>query len=192
MKLWVKLFLGTMWGQEHVCQRYPLWWCGWWQQKWPTIGSDWIHSSANCPEPSRPNLCWTHTYVGLAHSSFVLLVNVLTWRRRMIVTLGKTGRQFKVFEILWCRRGWYGSWQAHVCREFLYLPLVLSAVRDMRETVAGVSSKQWTKRQLGLAESASLPRKLGRLNARYPQYPPPQSSSVVEDRSQNCLSPLAT
>uniref|UniRef100_A0A8C7EKU7 Tr-type G domain-containing protein n=1 Tax=Neovison vison TaxID=452646 RepID=A0A8C7EKU7_NEOVI len=34
---------------------------------------------------------------------------------------------------------------------------------------------QWTRRQLGLARSPSLPRKLRRLNEYYPQYLPPQS-----------------
>uniref|UniRef100_A0A452R025 Tr-type G domain-containing protein n=1 Tax=Ursus americanus TaxID=9643 RepID=A0A452R025_URSAM len=34
---------------------------------------------------------------------------------------------------------------------------------------------QWTRRQLELARSPRLPRKLRRLNEYYPQYPPPQS-----------------
>uniref|UniRef100_A0A667J5U8 Tr-type G domain-containing protein n=1 Tax=Lynx canadensis TaxID=61383 RepID=A0A667J5U8_LYNCA len=34
---------------------------------------------------------------------------------------------------------------------------------------------QWTRRQLDLARSPSLPRKLGRLNEYYPQYLLPQS-----------------
>uniref|UniRef100_A0A8C0K8A3 Tr-type G domain-containing protein n=1 Tax=Canis lupus dingo TaxID=286419 RepID=A0A8C0K8A3_CANLU len=34
---------------------------------------------------------------------------------------------------------------------------------------------QWTRRQLELAKSPSLPRKLRRLNEYYPQYLPPQS-----------------
>uniref|UniRef100_A0A452TUB1 Tr-type G domain-containing protein n=1 Tax=Ursus maritimus TaxID=29073 RepID=A0A452TUB1_URSMA len=37
------------------------------------------------------------------------------------------------------------------------------------------TSKQWTRRQLELARSPRLPRKLRRLNEYYPQYPPPQS-----------------
>ena len=58
-----------------------------------------------------------------------------------------------------------------------YPPLGRFAVRDMRQTVAVgvISSKQWTRRQLELARSPSLPRKLRRLNEYYPQYLPPQS-----------------
>ncbi|XDA86028.1 hypothetical protein R6Z07M_015760 [Ovis aries] len=58
-----------------------------------------------------------------------------------------------------------------------YPPLGRFAVRDMRQTVAVgvISSKQWTRRQLELARSPSLPRKLRRLNEYYPQYVLPQS-----------------
>ncbi|KAM7230631.1 hypothetical protein CapIbe_018121 [Capra ibex] len=58
-----------------------------------------------------------------------------------------------------------------------YPPLGRFAVRDMRQTVAVgvISSKQWTRRQLELASSPSLPRKLRRLNEYYPQYLLPQS-----------------
>ena len=49
------------------------------------------------------------------------------------------------------------------------------AVCDMRQQSLWVSSKQWTRRQLELARSPSLPRKLRRLNEYYPQYLPPQS-----------------
>ena len=54
-----------------------------------------------------------------------------------------------------------------------YPPLGHFAVRDMRQSLW--VSKQWTRRQLELARSPSLPRKLRRLNEYYPQYLPPQS-----------------
>ena len=56
-----------------------------------------------------------------------------------------------------------------------YPPLGHFAVHDMRQTVTVGLSKQWTRRQLELARSPSLPRKLRRLNEYYLQYLPPQS-----------------
>ncbi|KAI4542578.1 hypothetical protein MJG53_003741 [Ovis ammon polii x Ovis aries] len=56
-----------------------------------------------------------------------------------------------------------------------YPPLGHFAVRDMRQTVAVGVIKAVDKRQLELARSPSLPRKLRSLNEYYPQYLPPQS-----------------
>uniref|UniRef100_A0ABI7WRK3 Tr-type G domain-containing protein n=2 Tax=Felinae TaxID=338152 RepID=A0ABI7WRK3_FELCA len=54
-----------------------------------------------------------------------------------------------------------------------------------------LSPKQWTRRQLELARSPSLPRKFRRLNEYYPPNLPFQSLSVVKEWSQNCLCQLA-
>ena len=48
-----------------------------------------------------------------------------------------------------------------------------------------VSSKQWTRRQLELARSQCVPRKLRRLTEDHRQYLASQSSSVVEELSQD-------
>ena len=55
----------------------------------------------------------------------------------------------------------------------LFGAILLFLTGDRR--VLWVSSKQWTRRQLELVRSPSLPRKLRRLNEYYPQYLPPQS-----------------
>lgn len=125
MKLWVKLFLGTMWASIlRRCLSNVFTMVLWvWQQKWPTSGSCWPPDS---PESSRPNKCWLPTCVAChaAHSAckFAELKENLDGHSGRKLEDNpkflKSGESFVpgAFQLPY----WYGSWQAQVCWEVLW------------------------------------------------------------------------
>ena len=179
-KLWVKPFLGTVWAsvcQERVCQKCLLWQCGWWQQKRPADGSSWLHSSRG--------LSWTikaksvlHVHLYRIVKELTLLASLLGWRR--LIVLGDKLEDGPQFLIWGCCHHWYGSWKAHVCWELLWLSSSgpFCCLWHERQLL-WASSKQWTKSQLELARSPSLPRKLRRLRRLSEYYSPIPATPVL-------------
>ena len=81
MNLWVTPFLGTTW---ILMSKYSLWQCSWWQQKWPTNGSSWLHSSRwlywtnQARSVLNTHLCWTA-------AQLTSLPSLLSWRLMVIL-----------------------------------------------------------------------------------------------------------
>ena len=161
---------GNMASMSRKCQRCPLWKCSLWNQKGPTNGNGWLHSSGDCPEQwSRTNQCWIFIYAGFLRQLNCLQVCWAEWGDWL----------------LFCEKAerWtLNSWNLVILPPLIWslvspcawrasLTILLWALYCLwHETwLMWVASKQRTRRQLELIRSASL---LRRQNKYYPQYLP--------------------
>ena len=161
MNLWLTPFLGTTW---ILMSKYSLWQCSWWQQKWPTNGSSWLNQDRSV---LNTHLCWTVaqlTSLASLLSWRLMVILRKSWKRPLILEAGDTA----IIDMVPGKPMCFESFSD-------YPPLGHFLLFMTCNRRLWVSSKQWTRTQLELARSPSLPRKLRRLNEYYPQYLPPQS-----------------
>lgn len=139
-----------------------MWQSGWWQQKWPTNESRWLHRSSDYPIPSRLSQWQIRTCAGWSNSSGCLHI---CWAEGDWCG-EKTGRGPKFFEIWWWSCHWYGPWQAHVCWQCLRLSSSGLFCCLWHETVVGFI-KASDKKAAGTNKVTKSAQRSQRLNEYY-------------------------